>query len=177
MARGVYGTLVGMPQLAPWQWTLGVFCAFMIGVAKTGAPGVGTLVVPFMVMTVGDARLTAAWTAPILSTADVFAVIYWRRQAEARRLLSLIPWVAGGMAVGAVALSLPELTLRRIIGAIVVVMLGVHLKRRLTPGEQPPGNPGLYGVATGFATTMPPCRPMVHLACMACATCAGLSSR
>ena len=143
-----------MPELAPWKWALGVFCAFMIGVAKTGAPGVGTLIVPFMVMTVGDARLAAAWTAPILSTADVFAVIYWRRQAEARKLLALIPWVAGGMAIGAVALSLSEAILRRVIGVIVMLMLAVYLKRRLTPGVKPPGNAGFYGVATGFATTV-----------------------
>jgi len=143
-----------MPDLPPWKWALGVFCAFMIGVAKTGAPGVGTLIVPFMVMTVGDARLTAAWTAPLLSTGDVFAVIYWRRQAEARRLLALIPWVAGGMAVGAVALSLPELILRRIIGTIVMLMLAAYLKRRLSRGEQPIGNAGFYGVATGFAATV-----------------------
>jgi uncharacterized membrane protein YfcA len=143
-----------MPDLAPRKWALGAFCAFMIGVAKTGAPGVGTLVVPFMVMTVGDARLTAAWTAPLLSTADVFAVIYWRKQAEAKKLLTLIPWVAGGMAAGAVALSLPELILRRIIGGIVMLMLAAYLKRRLTRGEQAPGNAGFYGIATGFAATV-----------------------
>ena len=53
-----------MPHLAPWQWLLGIFSAFMIGVAKTGAPGVGTMVGPLMVLTVGDARLAAAWTLP-----------------------------------------------------------------------------------------------------------------
>ena len=60
----------------------------MIGVAKTGAPGEGTMIAPLMVLTVGDARLAAAWTLPVLSTADVFAVLYWRRHAEARQLVS-----------------------------------------------------------------------------------------
>jgi uncharacterized membrane protein YfcA len=143
-----------MPELAAWQWVLGVFCAFMIGVAKTGAPGVGTLIVPFMVLLVGDARQAAAWTAPIMSVADVFAVIYWRRHAEARRLLALIPWVAVGMAAGAAALSLPESVLRRIIGAIVLTMLAVYIKRRLSPGKLAAANSGFYGMATGFATTV-----------------------
>ena len=79
-----------MPHLATWQWLLGIFCAFMIGVAKTGAPGVGTMIAPLMVLTIGDARLAAAWTLPVLSTADVFAVAYWRRHAEARQLLAEI---------------------------------------------------------------------------------------
>jgi hypothetical protein len=50
-----------------------------------------------MVMTVGDARLATAWSLPILSTADVFAVLYWRRSADSRQLFSLIPWVVAGM--------------------------------------------------------------------------------
>jgi len=102
-----------MPHLEPWQWLLGIFSAFMIGVAKTGAPGVGTMIAPLMVLTVGDARLAAAWTLPILSVADVFAVVYWRRHTEARQLLSLIPWVLVGIAGGAVALSLNEQIIRR----------------------------------------------------------------
>lgn len=143
-----------MPDLAPWQWLLGAFSAFMIGVAKTGAPGVGTLVAPLMVMTVGDARLATAWTLPILSTADVFAVLYWRRHTEARQLLSLIPWVVAGMAGGALALSLSEMVIRRMIGVIIVGMLAVYLWRRWKPAGPAGGNPAFYGVCTGFATTV-----------------------
>ena len=143
-----------MPHLAPWQWLLGIFSAFMIGVAKTGAPGVGTMIAPLMVLTVGDARLAAAWTLPVLSTADVFAVLYWRRHAEARQLFSLIPWVLVGIAGGAIALSLDEQIIRRIIGVIIVGMLLVYLWRRFRPTGQVEGNPALYGVAAGFATTL-----------------------
>jgi uncharacterized membrane protein YfcA len=143
-----------MPHLAPWQWLLGIFSAFMIGVAKTGAPGVGTMIAPLMVLTVGDARLAAAWTLPVLSTADVFAVLYWRRHAEARQLFSLIPWVLVGIAGGAVALSLNEQIIRRIIGVIIVGMLLVYLWRRFRPTGQVEGNPAFYGVCAGFATTL-----------------------
>jgi uncharacterized protein len=143
-----------MPHLAPWQWLLGIFSAFMIGVAKTGAPGVGTMIAPLMVLTVGDARLAAAWALPVLSTADVFAVLYWRRHAEARQLFSLIPWVLVGIAGGAVALSLDEQIIRRIIGVIIVGMLLVYLWRRFRPAGQVEGNPAFYGVFAGFATTL-----------------------
>jgi len=143
-----------MPQLEPWQWLLGTFCAFMIGVAKTGAPGVGTMVAPLMVLTVGDARLAAAWTLPVLSTADVFAVAYWRRHAEARQLFTLIPWVLAGIAGGAVALGLNELIIRRIIGVIIVGMVLVYLWRRFSTSPQVAGNPAFYGICTGFATTV-----------------------
>ena len=143
-----------MPHLAPWRWLLGIFSAFMIGVAKTGAPGVGTMIAPLMVLTVGDARLAAAWTLPVLSTADVFAVAYWRRHAETRQLFSLIPWVLAGIAGGAVALSLDEQIIRRIIGVIIVGMLAVYLWRRFSTGPRVAGNPAFYGICAGFATTL-----------------------
>ena len=112
------------------------------------------MIAPLMVLTVGDARLAAAWTLPVLSTADVFAVLYWRRHAEARQLFSLIPWVLAGIVGGAVALSLNEQIIRRIIGVIIVGMLLVHLWRRFRPTGQVEGNPAFYGVAAGFATTL-----------------------
>ncbi|MEO8097766.1 MAG: sulfite exporter TauE/SafE family protein [Acidobacteriota bacterium] len=143
-----------MPELAPWQWILGVFSAFMIGVAKTGAPGVGTLISPLMVMTVGDARLATAWALPILTTADIFAVWYWRRKAEARQLFTLAPWVFAGIVGGAFALSLPELVIRRMIGVIVVVMMLIYLRRRFRPTSGVHGNPAFYGIATGFSSTV-----------------------
>jgi uncharacterized membrane protein YfcA len=143
-----------MPHLAPWQWLLGIFSAFMIGVAKTGAPGVGTMIAPLMVLTVGDARFATAWTLPVLSTADVFAVAYWRRQAEARQLFSLIPWVLVGIAGAAAALSLDEAVIRKIIGVIIVGMLAIYLWRRFSPKPQVAGNPAFYGICTGFASTL-----------------------
>jgi len=143
-----------MPHLAPWQWLLGIFSAFMIGVAKTGAPGVGTMIAPLMVLTVGDARFATAWTLPVLSTADVLAVAYWRRHAEARQLFSLIPWVLVGIAGAAAALSLDEAVIRKIIGAIIVGMLAIYLWRRFSPTPQVAGNPAFYGICTGFASTL-----------------------
>jgi len=143
-----------MPHLATWQWLLGIFSAFMIGVAKTGAPGVGTMIAPLMVLTVGDARFATAWTLPILSTADVFAVAYWRRQAETRQLFSLIPWVLVGIAGAAAALSLDEAVIRKIIGVIIVGMLAIYLWRRFSPTPQVAGNPAFYGICTGFASTL-----------------------
>jgi uncharacterized membrane protein YfcA len=143
-----------IPDFAPWQWLLGAFCAFAIGAAKTGVPGLGSFVAPLMVLTVGDARQAAAWTLPILSAADVFAVVFWRKHADARKLFSLVPWVAAGMLGGAFALSLEEHILRRIIGCIVVLMLVIYVVRKRKPHGQVSGRPSFYGVAAGFASTV-----------------------
>ena len=102
-------------------------------IAKTGVPGLGILVVPMMVLTVGDARHSAGWLLPGLCTADIFAVIYWRRHAAAKRLFSLAPWVVVGMVLGAAALGLSERVLRPVVGVIVLVMLGNLFVRRWRP--------------------------------------------
>jgi uncharacterized membrane protein YfcA len=143
-----------MPELATWQWVLGVISAVLIGLAKTGVPGVATLTVSLMVLTAGDARHGAAWAAPILITADVFAVAYWRRHAEARALFSLVPWVAAGMVAGAFALSLDERILRRMVGVIVLAMLAITALRRWYGTSHIAGRPWFYGISTGFATTV-----------------------
>lgn len=144
-----------MPELAWWQWTLGAFAAFFVGVAKTGVPGLGILVVPMMVLAVGDARASAGWLLPVLCMADVFAVLYWRRHAAASRLFSLAPWVLAGLIGGAFALSLPETTIRVLVGLIVTVMLIAYLLRRIRPVEEVVNVPAApYGIAAGFATTV-----------------------
>jgi uncharacterized membrane protein YfcA len=143
-----------MPTLAFWQWVLGGFSAFTLGAAKTGVPGGGTLVIPLLVLVVGNARYAAAWTAPILSTGDVFAVAYWRRHADARKLLSLIPWVVLGGTGGAFALNLEEHILRRIVAGIVAAMLLLFVMQRRGWFSQLSRGAWIYGIAAGFATVV-----------------------
>lgn len=142
------------PNLEAWQWALGAACAFFIGVAKTGAPGLAALTVPLMVFTVGDSRLSAAWTAPLLIVGDIFAVWYWRRHAEARELLSLMPWVGAGMLLGGLALRMDDMVLRRVLAVIVLVMVAFTWLQRRRPGAILHGPPSIFGVAAGFATTI-----------------------
>lgn len=146
-----------MPELAAWQWALGAVCAACVGVAKTGVPGFGILVVPLMVLAVGDARASVGWLLPLLCVADVFAIVYYRRHTEARRLFSLAPWVLVGMVGGTLALGANEALLRRIVGAIVLSMIAVHIvrKRRGDALAAPGRAQGVvFGAVAGFATTV-----------------------
>lgn len=141
-------------QLEWWQWGMGAVAAFSIGIAKTGMPGLGILAIPLMVLTVGNARQSAGWLLPILCTADIFALYYWRRHAAASKLFSLAPWVLLGVGAGALTLGLPERTLRPIVGAILAAMLAIYLWRKFRPGVRPPPHPLPYGIAAGFSTTV-----------------------
>src|SRR3954462_2402579 len=86
-----------MPELAAWQWALGIACGLFAGIAKTGMPGVAIVIVPLMVLIAGEARSSPAWLLPLLLTGDAFALIYWRRHASRVRLTALMPWVAVGI--------------------------------------------------------------------------------
>jgi len=113
--------------------------------------------VPLMVMVVGNARASAGWLLPMLCTADLFAIAYYRRHAQARRLFELAPWVLVGMAAGTVALGWGDSVLRPVIGAVVLVMIAAYLWRKRR--QQLPVPTGLsasapYGVLAGFATTV-----------------------
>lgn len=144
-----------MASLSWWQWAIGGLCAYLVGVSKTGVPGLGILVVPLMALMVGDAKQSAGWLLPILCTADIFAVIYWRRHTAAWRLFSLAPWVAVGIVIGTCALSLNERYLRPIIGLVVLTMLTIYLIRRLRRvSDDVPSHAPTYGITAGFATTV-----------------------
>jgi len=142
-----------LPDFALWQWLLGGTAALMIGLSKSGVPVAGPLIVPLMVLIVGDARITAAWTVTMLSVGDIYAVAYWHRKADVEKLISLIPWVAIGMVGGAGALVLPETIVRPIIGCVVLVMVVLILFRR-SRQVQAVGHHSFFGIAAGFATTI-----------------------
>lgn len=144
-----------MPDLSLWQWLLGGLAAFCVGVAKSGIPGLGMVAVPLMILAVGDARASVGWLLPILVTADVFAVFFWRRHADWKLLLRLAPWVLVGLAGGAFALNLSDRQLKPLIAVIILVMMGIYLVRRLRPGVLPADmHPAPYGIAGGFSTTI-----------------------
>ncbi len=147
--------------LSTGHWLLGLLCAVLIGTAKTGVPGLGILVVPLMFHVVGDRLSGPGALLPLLCVADLFGVVWFRRHARAWDLLHLSPWVALGIAGGALVLRLmPDARLRLLVGVIVLVMVAAHLLRNRVP-EQALANRGhawrrslLFGILTGFATTV-----------------------
>ena len=144
-----------MPELAVWQWTLGALCALFAGIAKTGMPGVAIVIVPLMALVADGAKTSPAWLLPLLLTGDVFALFYWRRNASGARLTKLAPWVAVGIAAGALALGFSESVLKPLIGVIITVMFLMYLVRRWRPNLLAgTTHPMPYGVVAGFATTV-----------------------
>ena len=68
------------------MWFLTIACAIMIGMAKTGIQGIGTLVVPLMAIIYGGMP-SSGLVLPMLLMADIFGVLYYHRGLHDRAVL------------------------------------------------------------------------------------------
>jgi uncharacterized protein len=112
-----------MFNISGYQWLIVGLAALLIGVSKTGIPGIGILAVLLMAMVI-PARLSVGIILPMLIVGDVFAVSYYRRHAVWPHLVRIIPWAAAGIIIGWKAMNkVNDRQLGFLIGLIVLGML------------------------------------------------------
>lgn len=143
-------------SLSTVDWMLIVFCATLIGMSKTGVPGVSMIVVPTLALIFGGKQSTGI-LLPILIMGDVFAVIYYHRHAQWDHLLRALPWALAGLFL---ALWIGNLVnddqFKRIIAITVFVSIALMIwkdygyKKEFTPDNW--WFAALMGIAGGFAT-------------------------
>lgn len=148
-----------MPELLPWAWAALAVAAVTIGVSKTALPGGSTLAI-VLFTSVLPARTSTAAMLLLLIVGDVFALIAYRRHAHWPTLLRLAPAVIAGLLVGFLFLAFADdQIVRRVIGAILLLMIAVTLWRRSRQAGQADAavSGGLmlasaYGGLGGFTT-------------------------
>jgi len=146
-------------HLELWQWALGALGAFLVGLSKTGIPGLGVLSVAIFAL-VFPARESVGLVLVILICGDIMAVSAYRRDASWPHLWRLFPWAAVGVVVGYFALGrIDDTQMRHLIGVILislVVLQFVRSRRPASPnGESQPTRPWLApitGITAGFTT-------------------------
>jgi hypothetical protein len=140
-----------------FSWVLAACSALLVGVSKTGVPGLGILMVPLMAM-VFPAKLSVGALLPMLLTGDVFAVAYYRQHAQWRRLLELFPCVLVGIGIGTFVLSRTDSAqLKPFLGYFVLALLALELARKRFGWTTVPNQwwfVVLMGSLAGFATTV-----------------------
>ncbi len=138
-------------------WAAAAVAALLIGMAKCGVPGLGMLSVPLMAMAL-PARQSVGALLPILLVGDVLGIVFFRRHARWDWILRLAPWVAAGLALGTVWLShLDNTGLRRVLGILVLMMVGLDMVRRRLRWDSLAHHPAAtatVGVLAGTATTL-----------------------
>lgn len=120
-------------HLELWQWALGALGAFLIGLSKTGIPGLGILSVTLFAL-VFPPRESTGLVLVILICADVVAVTTYRRDASWPHLLRLFPWAAAGVVLGFLALGrVDDTQMRHLIGVIVIALVVFQYARSRKP--------------------------------------------
>ena len=138
-------------------WAAGAAAAFLAGLAKTGVPGLGILVVPLMAW-LFPAKLSVGALLPLLLLGDVAALAFFRRHADGPVLRRLAPWTFAGMLAGGWALfRLDDARLEPLLGWLILALVALELARRRAAWLSAPHHPAftaLTGGLTGFATTI-----------------------
>ena len=76
--------------LTVFQWSILALSAICIGMSKTGVQGLMLLIVPYMAMAFG-AKPSTGIILPMLCMADIIAVAYYKRIADWRAVIRLLP--------------------------------------------------------------------------------------
>jgi uncharacterized protein len=136
---------------------VGAVAAFLVGLSKTALPGAAIIATPLLA-TVVHGRAIAGTTLPILLTADLFAVAWYRQDARWDLLRPLFTPVAVGFVLGAsffIAVGTATRPVDVTIGVIVLSMVAIQVVRsvrRTAAAEPTVGSTAVYGTAGGFTT-------------------------
>lgn len=135
----------------PWQWALLYGAALISGFSKTGIPGISMLSVAIFAAVLPAKQATGV-VLPMLIFADFFAWFIYRKHLEWRRVGRLLPWALAGLVLGWFALGrVTDHGAARLIGAILAVMLGLHVWRRWRRADEMAAHaPVWFGPAMGL---------------------------
>lgn len=148
--------LLPVISLTATQWALIGLCALLIGMSKTGVPGVSMIVVPTLAMIFGGKASTGV-LLPILITADLFAVSWYHRHAEWKPLLKALPWAFIGLVAALwIGQVVNDDQFKRIIAVSVLASLLLMIwndvvNKKKNISVHPLFAP-LFGILGGFAT-------------------------
>lgn len=151
-----------MESLELWQYLLMATGAFAVGLGKGGLPGVGNVTVVLMALAL-PAKVSVGVLLPILISADIVAVLVYRRHAKWSYIVKLAPWTIAGVLAGYLIFShVDDGAVRILIGSILLTMTAIHFLRkwlrRSAQGEdllpQHPAFVGATGIIGGCATML-----------------------
>ncbi len=124
--------------------------------SKTGISGLGTIVVPVLAVIFG-AKPSTGILLPMLCCADLFAVSYYRRSANRKYIIRLLPWTLVGFAAAIFTDRLvPDKGFKILIGICILAGLFVMFWNERRGKDAAVSSEwwftGLFGIAGGFST-------------------------
>ena len=121
-------------HLEPVQWGILAVAAVIIGLAKTGIPGLGILATVLMAVVL-PAKQSTGMLLPMLVAGDICGVACYRLHASRGYLVRMAPWAVLGVLLGVAALGrMDDRQIRPLIGGIVLALVGCNLLLAYRPG-------------------------------------------
>ena len=132
--------------------------AILIGINKTGIPGLG--LVPVMILIYAfpkDVGLSTGMQLVMLCIADLMAIAYYRRGADWKMVFRLLPCALAGLGVGYIAMEyIKDIHLDKIIGVIILLLSALnYVRRKYWSADKVPTSIWFtiaVGLAAGFTT-------------------------
>lgn len=150
-----------IPDISFWMnstydWVLLFACALLIGMSKTGIQGITMLAVPLMAINFG-AKPSTGLILPMLCFSDLIAVFYYRRAAEWKYILKLLPSAIAGFFL---ALAIDKMIPADAFGKLMAVCIFLGLAVMLWTEKKGTDNKmfsawwyaPLFGLMGGFTT-------------------------
>lgn len=110
-----------------WAWMILFMAALFVGMSKTGIQGLTIIAIPLLA-TVFGAKPSTGLMLPILCFADLIGVGYYRRQAEWKYILRLLPMAIAGFFLALwVDHLIPATEFKHLMGACLAIVMGVML--------------------------------------------------
>lgn len=142
--------------LTAMQWVVITLAALCIGMSKTGVQGMMLLIVPFMAMAFGAKESTGV-ILPMLCMADIIAVAYYRRIADWKIVVRLLPTAIAGFFIAiAVDRMVPAEQFKRLMGFTLALALVVMFWNEFSGKEHKWMDrwwySAIFGLLGGFTT-------------------------
>lgn len=144
-------------NLTPSLLILFFVAALVLGMSKAGLSGLSIATIPVMALIFGAKESTGV-ILPMLITADIMAVIYYRRNAVWKYIFRILPWVALGIIIALITGNLINNNQFRIVMIsivwIMLILMVINDLRKKDDTALPENKTfgALMGFSGGFAT-------------------------
>lgn len=143
-------------DLSGAQWFTIIVVALLVGFSKTGIGGVTMLAIPILATAFGGKDSTGIMLLMLL-VGDLFAVWYYRKSVEWKKVFQPLPWALLGIILGVVVGNyISDSTFLTLIGIIILICLGVLVYTEMKGKNiKVPVKAWFYilvGVISGFAS-------------------------
>jgi len=124
-------SLLSSFHLSILNWVLLGLCSLIIGMNKTGLPGISLITIPIAAAIFGG-RDSSGIMLPILIVGDIFAVIYYNQHAQWKYVARLLPWAAVGIALGVfIGERISDLQFSHLMSIIILIGLVIMVLQEI----------------------------------------------